>query len=114
MNNDCIFCRIVQGELPSRRVWENEAVLAFHDIHPQAPVHILIVPKTHLASLSASTDSDEALLGRLMSAARIVAEQAGLAQRGYKVIVNDGPNGGQVVPHLHLHVLGGQNVAGVT
>ncbi len=114
MTNDCIFCRVIRGELPSRRVWEDESTLAIHDIHPKAPVHILVLPKLHIDNLSDTTERDEKVLGRLLSAVRTVAEKIGIAQSGYKLVLNNGRDGGQIVPHLHIHVLGGQNVAGVT
>jgi histidine triad (HIT) family protein len=105
---ECIFCRIVAGELPSDRVHEDEHVLAFRDIRPQAPVHVLVIPKQHHASLSDAPD-DPALLGRLLLAARELARRLGLAD-GYRVVVNTGPAGGQTVDHLHLHLLGGRSM----
>ena len=114
MNNDCLFCRIIDKELPSTIVHEDDLILAIHDIHPKAPVHILVLPKSHINSLSDTTERDDKVLGQLLSAVRIVAEKTGIARSGYKVVINNGADGGQIVPHLHLHVLGGQNVAGVT
>ena len=110
MNQDCIFCKIIAGEIPSTRVFEDEQVLAFRDIHPSAPVHILIVPKKHIASLNALESGDERLAGHLLTAAREVAEQEGVASSGYRSIINTGPDGGQDVFHLHLHLLGGQKM----
>ncbi|MBE3589596.1 MAG: histidine triad nucleotide-binding protein [Firmicutes bacterium] len=104
---DCLFCRIVAGELPARKVYEDEEVLAFRDIQPVAPVHVLVVPKRHLDGLAAAGAEDAPLLGRLLDAARRVAEAEGLAE-GYRVVVNQGRHGGQSVGHLHLHVLGGR------
>lgn len=110
MNPDCIFCKIAAGEIPSTRVFEDEQVLAFRDIHPSAPVHILIVPKKHIASLNELESGDEHLAGRLLAAAREIAEQEGIADSGYRSIINTGPDGGQDVFHLHLHLLGGQRM----
>jgi len=110
---DCIFCKIAEGTIPSRKVYEDEHVLAFHDIQPQAPVHMLVIPKKHIASLDEASAEDERLLGQAMLAARHVAREAGLAADGYRVVTNIGPNSGQVVFHLHLHVLGGEKLAGL-
>jgi histidine triad (HIT) family protein len=101
----CIFCRIVAGEVPAERVHEDERVIAFRDIHPQAPVHLLVVPKAHVGSLAELDDPE--LAGALLLAAARVARDAGLA-RGYRLIANTGAEGGQEVPHLHLHVVGGR------
>ena len=102
---NCIFCKIVAGEIPSDRVYEDEFLLVFRDIQPQAPVHLLIVPRRHLESLDELEDAD--LAGRLLTAAGRVAREAGL-ERGWRLIANTGAEGGQEVPHLHLHVLGGR------
>jgi histidine triad (HIT) family protein len=101
----CIFCRIVAGEVPAQRVHEDERVLVFPDIHPQAPTHLLVVPKAHVASL-AELD-DPGIAAALLLAAARVAREAGL-ERGFRVIANNGPEGGQEVQHLHLHVVGGR------
>lgn len=106
----CVFCRIRDGELPSRKVYEDDLVLAFHDINPQAPVHILVVPRKHIASLAEVEDADRDLLGHLQLVIRRVAEQAGLAADGYRVVVNTGRRAMQTVPHLHYHVLGGRDL----
>jgi len=107
---DCIFCKIVEGILPSRKVYEDEEIVAFHDIEPLAPVHLLVIPKRHIPSLEAATAEDAELLGRLMLAAQRVAREAGLADKGYRVATNTGPDAGQLVFHLHLHVLGGDKL----
>lgn len=104
---DCIFCRIARGELPAQFVHQAEDVVAFRDISPKAPVHVLIVPRRHLPSLHEAGD-ETALLGKLLAAARTVAAGEGLGERGYRVLINNGPDGGQEVPHLHLHVIGGR------
>ncbi|MDI3270087.1 MAG: histidine triad nucleotide-binding protein [Bacillota bacterium] len=107
MPADCIFCRIVRGELPSQKVWENDEILAFRDIHPAAPVHVLVVPKEHIAGMAAAGNEHAALLGELLLAGQKVAEQEGLDE-GYRLVINQGNHGRQTVAHLHLHVLGGR------
>lgn len=102
---DCIFCKIVAGEIPSDRVYEDERVIAFRDISPQAPAHLLVIPRAHLDSLDGLEDPE--LGGALLVAASRVAREAGL-ERGWRLIANTGGEGGQEVPHLHLHVLGGR------
>jgi len=107
---ECVFCRIVSKELPSRVVYENEDILGFRDIAPVAPVHILLVPKRHIDGLSDLTPEDTQLLGKLLQgAAEYAATDPALAE-GYRVIINTGPAGGQSVAHLHLHVLGGRHL----
>ena len=106
---DCIFCKIIEGAVPSKVVYEDEVCKAFRDGAPQAPVHVLVVPKRHVESLAKAAD-DEALLGHLMRACALVAESLGLAD-GYRVVTNVGENGCQSVRHLHLHVLGGQRLS---
>lgn len=104
--SDCIFCKIVEGEIPSRKAYEDDEVLAFHDIHPAAPVHVLIIPKRHIATLADAAPGDEALLGKMLAlTGRIAREQGSL--EGYRTIVNTGRTGGQDVYHLHVHVIGG-------
>lgn len=109
MSQDCIFCRIVAGEIPSRKVYEDEEILAFQDIHPQAAVHILVIPKRHIASLAEVSAEDAALMGALMAAVPKVALAAGCS-KGWRSIINTGEQGGQEVGHLHLHILGGQSM----
>lgn len=108
---DCLFCKIVSGEIPAKRAYENEHVVAFHDIHPQAPVHVLVIPRRHLVGVHEATPEDGALLGHVMLAGRDVAEKLGLTDDGYRLVVNNGINAGQSVFHLHLHVLGGRVLA---
>lgn len=107
MKNDCIFCKIVKGELPSKKVYEDREIIAFADINPKAPVHLLVVPAEHLESLRGVTGKDRGMLGKLMETASKVAAAAGISESGYKVVINNGPGAGQLVPHLHLHLLGG-------
>lgn len=106
-----LFEKIIRREIPADIVFEDDDVLAFRDINPQAPVHILIVPKRVLPRLAAATSTDEALLGKLLLAAHSVAEKLGLATSGYRVVINSGPDAGETVPHLHLHVLGKRALA---
>jgi len=104
---NCLFCKIVEGNLPSAPVYQDELCYAFSDIHPQAPVHVLVVPREHINSLADSNESDQPLLGHLLWAAGEIARSQGLA-KGYRVVVNTGQDGGQTVDHLHLHLLGGR------
>jgi histidine triad (HIT) family protein len=106
--DDCLFCRIVAGEIPSRRVHEDDEVIAIHDIAPRAPTHILIMPRRHIASALDLTDADGPLLGRLFAVAADIAREHGLAERGYRLVCNVGSWGGQSVDHLHLHLMGGR------
>jgi histidine triad (HIT) family protein len=109
--SECIFCRIVEGKIPSRKVYEDEDMLAFHDINPQAPVHFMIIPKRHIDSLAAAQDSDAPLLGRLFAMAGRLAAQQGSTD-GFRTIVNTGRVGRQDVYHLHIHILGGTEPLG--
>lgn len=106
--SDCIFCKIVTGKIPSTQVYDDDRVIAFRDINPVAPVHVLIVPKSHIPSVNDLSDNDELLMGHLLISAKKIAEQEGIAQSGYRLIINTGPDGRQEVSHLHLHLLGGQ------
>jgi len=103
---DCIFCKLVAGVFPSNKVYEDDDVLVFHDLHPVAQVHVLVVPKLHIESLAQANGEHQALLGKLMLVAAKVAGELGLAD-GYRTIINTGEGGGQTVFHLHLHVIGG-------
>ncbi|MFU0842233.1 MAG: hypothetical protein ACFWTZ_06440 [Burkholderia sp.] len=104
--DDCLFCRIARGEIPSAKVYEDDEVLAFRDIHPKAPVHFLIIPKKHIQSLAQIEPEDAPLLGKMLALTRQLAQQEG-AKNGYRVVINTGRDGGQEVNHLHIHVLGG-------
>jgi len=112
MAKECVFCRIVSGELPGEVVYQDESFLAFRDVSPQAPTHVLIVPKEHITSLADLTDEQEELAERLVTLARHVAQGEGIAKDGYRLVINCGPEGGQEVPHLHLHLLGGRRLSG--
>lgn len=106
--NDCLFCRIVARQSPSDIVYEDDTVVAFKDIYPKAPVHLLIVPRRHIASLVDATDEDALVLGRCVVAARRLAEESGYAEKGFRLGVNTGPEGGQVVYHVHFHFTAGR------
>lgn len=110
MASDCIFCKIASGQIKSELVYEDEQVAAFRDLHPIAPVHVLIVPKEHIASVNAADEHNQAALGRLLVAARRVAEKTGVAESGYRVIINNNADAGQEIFHLHLHLLGGRRL----
>jgi histidine triad (HIT) family protein len=110
MNEECIFCRIVAGEVPADIVYQDEDFLAFRDIMPKAPKHVLIIPKTHIASVAELADGQQGLAGRLIIIARNLARKEGIARKGYRLAINCGPEGGQVVPHLHLHLIGGRQM----
>lgn len=103
-----IFSKIIRKEIPAKIVHEDDLCLAFHDIAPQAPVHVLVIPKKEIVSMREITGADQALLGHLMLTASKVAHQLGLADGGYRLVVNTGRNGGQSVDHLHIHILGGR------
>ncbi len=105
---DCVFCRIVARQTFADILYEDDHLVAFKDIYPKAPVHLLIVPKRHIPSLSEVTDADVELMGRCVRAARTLAEQTGFASRGYRLSVNTGPDGGQVVYHVHFHFTAGR------
>lgn len=107
---NCIFCRIIAGEAPGEILYQDERVTAFRDIHPVAPTHVLIVPNNHLASVNEMTGEDEATLGHLFTVARLVAEQEEVQDSGYRLIINTGPHAGQVIHHLHMHLIGGQRM----
>lgn len=106
---DCLFCKIIDGEIPSEKVYESETVLAFKDINPQAPVHILVIPKIHIESLNDVTDDNIGVVAEVMLVAKQLAAEFNL-QNGYRVVTNIGENGGQTVHHLHFHILGGEKL----
>lgn len=110
--SDCIFCKIVAGEIPSRKIYEDDDIIAFHDINPAAPVHFMVVPKLHVASLEACDQSHQALLGKILLLAPRLAKEQGL-QDGFKTVINTGRGGGQIVFHLHVHVIGGDKLGHV-
>jgi len=107
---DCLFCRIVRKELPAKVLFENERLLAFEDIRPKAPVHVLIIPKDHFASLNDAPDGSETLLGEILLRARAIAREKGVGGSGYRIVLNAGRDSGQEVFHIHFHVLGGRRL----
>ena len=110
MEEECLFCRIVCGKVPCDIIYQDEDFLAFRDIRPQAPKHVIIIPKTHIPSLAKLSKKQEKLVGDLIILARKLAEKEGIAKSGYRLAINCGPQGGQVIPHLHLHLLGGRKL----
>lgn len=109
--SDCIFCKIVEGSIPSKKVYEDDQVLAFHDIQPAAPIHVLMIPKKHFASMNDAGEGDWELIGHIHKAAQQIAKELGVADSGYRLVNNCGPNAGQVVFHLHYHLLAGAKLA---
>jgi histidine triad (HIT) family protein len=109
--SECIFCKIVARTIPAALVYEDEMVVAFDDVNPQAPTHTLVIPRKHVASIAELQDSEGELLGRLMLAGNKIAKLKGIADAGYRIVINTGAHGGQSVFHLHLHVLGGRHLA---
>ena len=110
MVEECIFCRIIAGEVPSDIVYQDEHFLAFRDILPQAPTHLLIIPKIHITSSVELTEEQQEFAGRLIIIAKNLAEKEGIDKKGYRLVMNCGPDGGQAVPHLHLHLIGGRRL----
>jgi len=109
---DCLFCKIIRGDIPSKKVYEDENIYAFYDINPAAPVHVLVVPKTHIGSLDEITPDNSALAAKCLEAAAGIARDMNLSN-GYRVVTNIGEHGGQTVKHLHFHVLGGEQLGGM-
>ena len=110
----CIFCKIAKGEMPSHIRYEDEDLLAFDDINPKAPFHVLIIPKKHLKNLNHISKIDEELLGKMLLVVQKITKENGIADSGYKVVINNGKESGQLVDHLHLHILGGKLLARMT
>ncbi|MBL4795190.1 MAG: histidine triad nucleotide-binding protein [Pseudomonadales bacterium] len=107
---DCLFCKIAHGEINSESVYEDDNIIAFKDINPQAPTHILIIPKKHISTLNDIDNADTLLIGQLTIAAKNLAKELGLAQEGYRIVMNCNENGGQTVYHIHMHLLGGRQM----
>jgi histidine triad (HIT) family protein len=110
MAEECVFCRIVAGEVPANIIYQDEDFLAFRDILPRAPTHVLIIPKTHITSVAELTEGQRELVGHLIIIAKNLAEKEGIAKKGYRLVINCGSEGGQLVPHLHLHLIGGRRL----
>jgi len=108
---DCIFCKIVAGEVPADIIYQDEEIIAFHDVHPQAPTHLLIIPRKHIPSLSHLIDADIPTVGHMIKIANQLARDGGVAESGYRLVINSGREGGQVVPHLHIHFLSGRKLS---
>ncbi|UCG10582.1 MAG: histidine triad nucleotide-binding protein [Dehalococcoidia bacterium] len=109
---ECVFCQIVAGKLPSDIIYQDDEVIAFRDINPQSPTHVLIIPRKHIASLAELAEGEASLMGHMVNIANQLATKEGVAQNGYRLVVNCGQEGGQLVPHLHLHLLGGRQLSG--
>lgn len=112
MNGECIFCKIARKEVPSQPLYEDHDLVAFPDIQPVAPVHVLIVPKEHMVNLNDVGKGDVAILGKMLRLSARIANDMGVAESGYRIVINNGEQGGQVVPHLHLHLIGGRALDG--
>jgi histidine triad (HIT) family protein len=109
--SDCIFCKIVKGEIPCKKIYENDDMLAFHDLNPQAPVHFLIIPKRHITSIMALEAADSGLAGKILYKAQELAKELGCGEKGARFVINCKSDGGQTVDHLHVHILGGRQLA---
>jgi histidine triad (HIT) family protein len=107
---DCIFCKIIRGEIPSKIVYQDEDVVIFPDINPITPVHLLVIPRKHIESLASLADAETPIVGKMVKAANKVAREQGIAEKGYRLTFNSGPDAGQIVPHLHMHLMGGRNL----
>ena len=105
---DCLFCKIRDGEIPADIVFENDDVLAFNDVNPQAPIHIIIIPKKHIPTINDVADGDESVTGKLFSAAKVIADEKGVSDEGYRLVVNCNEKAGQTVFHIHMHLLAGR------
>jgi len=108
---DCIFCQIASGKIPSDIAYQDEELIAFRDIKPQAPAHLIIIPRKHIPSLAHLSEADSPLIGHMIAIANQLAKGEGIADKGYRLAINSGEEGGQLVPHLHLHLLGGRRLS---
>ena len=108
--NDCLFCRIARGEIPAKIAYQDDDVVAFHDIDPKAPVHVLIIPRTHIGSINELDGAQAGTVGKLHVAARDLARELGVSEGGYRLVFNTGPDAGQSVQHIHMHLLGGRHL----
>ena len=107
---DCVFCKIVAGEIPADILYQDEGLIAFRDINPVAPTHLLIIPKKHISSLAHLTKADLSLIGDMVNTANQLAKREGISESGYRLVINCGKQGGQLVPHLHMHLIGGRQL----
>jgi histidine triad (HIT) family protein len=110
MSENCVFCKILAGEIPGDFVYRDDEIVAFRDINPVAPTHILVLPRQHIESVPTLKPEHEGLMGRMILRAKALAEQEGISERGYRLVINAGPDGGQIVPHLHMHLIGGRSL----
>lgn len=110
---DCIFCKIVAGEIPGNILYKDDKIIAFRDINPQAPTHLLIIPREHIVSLAHLSEAETPIIGHMVKIANRLAKQEGVFKSGYRLVINSGKQSGQLVPHLHLHLLGGRNLSGI-
>ena len=108
----CIFCQIVAGKVPSEILYQDEEVIAFRDINPQSPIHLIIIPKRHIPSLAHLSEAESSLIGDMVNVANQLARREGISESGYRLVINCGEQGGQLVPHLHMHLLGGRKLSG--
>ncbi len=108
---DCIFCQIVAGKIPAEVLYQDEEIIAFRDINPQAPIHLVIIPKRHIPSLVHLSEADLPLIGHMVKIANQLAKEEGVSDSGYRLVINCGEEGGQLVPHLHMHLLGGHKLS---
>ncbi len=109
---DCIFCKIAAGEIPSNIVYQDEEVVVFPDIHPVTPVHLLIIPRKHIPSVNTLTEADSMLIGHMVNVASQLAKKEDISEKGYRLVINVGEYGGQIIQHLHMHLLGGRRLSG--
>ena len=109
---DCVFCQIVNGKIPATVLYQDKEIMVFRDIHPVAPTHLLIIPKKHIPSLAGLTEAESSLIGNMVTVANQLAKKEGIAEKGYRLVINSGPQGGQLVPHLHMHLIGGRQLSG--
>lgn len=108
--SDCIFCKIVKGEIPAKKVYEDDKVIAFNDISPQSPIHILVIPKNHISSANDINNENKEIIGHIFSVISNIAKSEGIADKGYRIVNNCGEDGGQTVSHIHFHILGGRQL----
>lgn len=111
MSEDCLFCKLISGEIPATEVYRDDDIFAFEDINPIAPTHILVIPIKHLSDIKSANEDDQELLGKMLLIANQIATEKGLAEDGFRYVINTGKNGGQTVYHLHLHIIGGRNLS---
>ena len=110
---ECIFCQIVEGKVPSETLYQDEEIIAFRDINPQAPTHLIIIPKKHIPTLTDLSPAEASLIGHMINITNQLAKTEGISERGYRLVINCGKDGGQLVPHLHIHLIGGRRLSGI-